>query len=570
MSDRNSDNRQPQAGAADQKTLPGLPSPPQVLTEENLDSAIRMYFEHLDRNVEAGFRYALALVTAAEAGNALPAYIWANCLCAEASYFLNDMTQMRHFLERIRQCRQRLSTDVEHCIYHTALGTMLGQGESLAESTAHLLKAIAIGRGKADCLRSYRQALHCLADNYQQAGNFSEALTVLLTLQELTPLELREEAGTSKTDLLLGTLYKQIKDNDKARQYLERYLQGCRKMLYYQGMAEAYLDIGDILIDENRLDKARNYLRKAESISEERGFVRLELSARLTLMHVLTLEGEYLAAQAMLEEIQGKSQLRSLPDLHLQLMTESGMLYKALGRNEAASGKLEAALTLAVNSEYRQQEMEISLLLADLAGLQGASAKEAALRKRAAELHDEILGVRRLRQLMKIELSELHHTAQRELGDIRRQQQEQQAYTKSIEKELKALALQKTQRDEALRKLRRLIKRDSSSQPKDMALRQQLLATIDSSLGSEEPDPLLANDLQRNYGALVMSLKAHGPRLTPTEIKICILLRLDFATKEIAVLLFKSVETVRTHRRHIRGKLALPKKMNLLGFLMSL
>jgi DNA-binding CsgD family transcriptional regulator len=65
----------------------------------------------------------------------------------------------------------------------------------------------------------------------------------------------------------------------------------------------------------------------------------------------------------------------------------------------------------------------------------------------------------------------------------------------------------------------------------------------------------------------VRKLSARFPKLTPTELKICSLLKLNLQTREIASLLHTSVRNIESHRYWIRKKLALPKSVNLSTFL---
>jgi tetratricopeptide (TPR) repeat protein/DNA-binding CsgD family transcriptional regulator len=55
--------------------------------------------------------------------------------------------------------------------------------------------------------------------------------------------------------------------------------------------------------------------------------------------------------------------------------------------------------------------------------------------------------------------------------------------------------------------------------------------------------------------------------LSPVELKICSMMKINLGTKEIAKLLFISPRTVETHRHHIIKKLKLPKSQNLLNFI---
>ncbi len=62
-------------------------------------------------------------------------------------------------------------------------------------------------------------------------------------------------------------------------------------------------------------------------------------------------------------------------------------------------------------------------------------------------------------------------------------------------------------------------------------------------------------------------IEAH-PNLTPAEIKLCILLRLNLNTKEIAALLFHSYDSVRVSRTRLREKLGLDVSDKLNVYLM--
>lgn len=65
----------------------------------------------------------------------------------------------------------------------------------------------------------------------------------------------------------------------------------------------------------------------------------------------------------------------------------------------------------------------------------------------------------------------------------------------------------------------------------------------------------------------VKKLSKKFQALSPVELKICSMMKINLGTKEIAKLLFISPRTVETHRHHIIKKLKLPKSQNLLGFI---
>jgi len=60
------------------------------------------------------------------------------------------------------------------------------------------------------------------------------------------------------------------------------------------------------------------------------------------------------------------------------------------------------------------------------------------------------------------------------------------------------------------------------------------------------------------------------PRLTPTELKVCALLKINLSNKEVGKLLSVSLRNVESHRYSIRKKLGLPSETNLSSYLAGL
>ncbi len=65
-------------------------------------------------------------------------------------------------------------------------------------------------------------------------------------------------------------------------------------------------------------------------------------------------------------------------------------------------------------------------------------------------------------------------------------------------------------------------------------------------------------------------LASKHPNLSPAEIKLCTLLRLNLATKEIASLICLTTDSVRVSRTRLRNKLGLKGQAQLVAYLMSL
>ena len=72
------------------------------------------------------------------------------------------------------------------------------------------------------------------------------------------------------------------------------------------------------------------------------------------------------------------------------------------------------------------------------------------------------------------------------------------------------------------------------------------------------------------YEDFFTKIKSIAPDLTPQEIKICALMRLNISTKEMATLTNRTVGTIDNTRSNIRKKLNLDDSTNLQQFLFDL
>jgi PAS domain S-box-containing protein len=82
---------------------------------------------------------------------------------------------------------------------------------------------------------------------------------------------------------------------------------------------------------------------------------------------------------------------------------------------------------------------------------------------------------------------------------------------------------------------------------------------------------ILESNIKEIFSPFVTKLSSRFLSLTPTEIKVASLIKDGKTSKEIAVLLYASENTIRSHRFHIRSKLDLKnKKVNLRSYLRSI
>ena len=79
-----------------------------------------------------------------------------------------------------------------------------------------------------------------------------------------------------------------------------------------------------------------------------------------------------------------------------------------------------------------------------------------------------------------------------------------------------------------------------------------------------------AKHFDKVHSDFVVTLKKTYPTLTANEVKLCIYLRMNLSSKEIAQLMNISVRGVEISRYRLRKKLAIPSSINLFDHLMQI
>jgi DNA-binding CsgD family transcriptional regulator len=134
--------------------------------------------------------------------------------------------------------------------------------------------------------------------------------------------------------------------------------------------------------------------------------------------------------------------------------------------------------------------------------------------------------------------------------------------TERQSKELTTLALQLVQKNEFLCMLKEEIEPVIKSPRKAKAISER----IDDHIKSDRDWETFEHQFDQVHRDFLKKLASSYPTLTPTELNLAILIKLDLSTKAIASLLCLSARTVENHRQSIRRKLDLHSEDNLVSF----
>lgn len=102
---------------------------------------------------------------------------------------------------------------------------------------------------------------------------------------------------------------------------------------------------------------------------------------------------------------------------------------------------------------------------------------------------------------------------------------------------------------------------------RDTNILDLLIKGIDDNLRGMDTCTIFEDQIQKHDHHFVQRLAAAFATLTPAELRVCSLLRMDISSRRIADLLSLSERTVDTHRTNIRRKLGIARKQKLTQFL---
>lgn len=194
------------------------------------------------------------------------------------------------------------------------------------------------------------------------------------------------------------------------------------------------------------------------------------------------------------------------------------------------------------------------------------------------DIHDRKTSEERLRRFNE-ELERLVHERTAELERSNEELRRETEARRAAEAELRALAEELTQINNALQVVLRKSREESEAQMRRLvnAMQELVLPHIESLRESGLSHrqavhlDLLQETLHGISSSEIQLLEEVQRRLTPAEFRIAKLIRSGKTSKEIGDLLSISPRTVETHRKHIRRKLKLPdRSQNLKSFLSSL
>ncbi len=401
---------------------------------------------------------------------------------------------------------------------------------------------------------------------YNGIGAYEDALKILL---EFLPLyEGRDDVQTCTILDNLGGIYAELGDREQSMRMLLRSLECSRTNGHLYGQAMALGNLGALANESGAYQEALTYLNEALEICqriEDRDGTTRALH-NLGVCH--DLQGNYRQALRYLRR--SAKEARAIGNLRSSGFTYAciGGILRKTGQAEQGISMLQKAAAIARQVEDIHLEYNIYNELSNAYEACGNLAEALACYRRYSDMREEVEGTETRRKIAELQIRfDLERAEQeKELYRLRNEQLEKDLRIKTGE--LTAMALRLVQRSEMMDSVKQdiaevLVAQNGSAHP----TLHTVLHTIQGDTRADGEWQTFQQQFHRVHPDYIRTLSLRFPSLSPTELKICALLKIDLNSKEVARLLHVSVRDIENHRYRIRKKLNLCSSDNLATFL---
>ncbi|MDB5034410.1 MAG: Tetratricopeptide repeat protein 28 repeat protein 28 [Chlorobi bacterium] len=423
---------------------------------------------------------------------------------------------------------------------------------------------------RAGAPRLQARALEMLAELRMSLGDYAHALD-----HYLRALAIHEAAGdddAAGTALSsTGILYGRTGDNESARDCFTRSLAAFRRSgnRYYE--VKALVNLGNLLLVGGQLDESLKTALTAMAIYEALGDRMNVGNVMVMIGNIHERLGRVDLAVAFQREAYTLIDSGDDNELRVSILLNIARLDIAVGSFDDALFVLDQALRIAEMLAEPRLRYEIHEMLAEAYERLHRPADALYHHKRFARLRNDIAGREKQKALAELQVRFDIEKAEREREIYRLRAEGLETEMRLKQNELAAMALNLVGKKELLDSMKGQLKqiRRGDDKGEDLSI-DKLVRDIEGTQHSDDDWKIFEQQLDHLHQDFVRILSERYPMLTPAELKICSLTRINLQTKDIANLLFTSIRTVHAHKYNIRKKLGLASGVNLTTFLAGL
>jgi len=402
--------------------------------------------------------------------------------------------------------------------------------------------------------------------NRARAGEYRPAMNDYLLASEYA-----ERSGNidHKAHALgnIGAVYRYLRDYPRALHHQTEALELFRSV--GDRVSEVHLlgGIGYTHLEHEHFDEAMESFRRQLALARELSISESEASALCGIGNTLELQGEL--QEALRFDLQALERGREAGNRIkvAELNCYVASLYLKLDDPRTALPYLLETLTLTEERNEPRIRSKVSELLSRAYDrLEDAAAAYRHYREHVA-IQNDLHGYAKQQEIAELRAEYESRMAEQERELLRLRAERLERDNEHKARELSLLATNLGQKREALEKIAVELRSFVSGRRNPRRFARGLLMKAEDMLNNEQDWNAFERQFEQTHGDFIRRLIERFPSLTPTELKVCSLLKVNCSTKDIARILCISANTVDWHRRSIRRKLMLPGDVNLTTFL---
>ncbi len=528
-------------------------------------------------------------------------------------YSFSDPDKAIEFAQQAQIISENLNYQKGIAEAHGELGYSYQRKGDFDKAIKHFEKGIVLNKAMRDTVGLLSQ-LNDLGSAYSSMSEYNKALEYYFESLELCEA-IGLERGISANLGNIGLSYFELDQDEKAMQFYRRALEINERLDNKSSLATNYNNIGLLYGDQGRYREALSYHFKALKLREELGYTLSVANSLNNIGRVYMQQNEHGKA---LEYLGRALQVNGGKDKDLGSIIHENLTKTYISSGNFDSARVHAKQTLALSREYgsklgvkvgyelltevyrqmedyerafeyqhklmvvkdsilnkekakqinemqtkyetRQKEQEIALL-------EKEKEQEAMLRNAflAGLVLIGIIGFLVYnRQRLKIKKNKA------ELENKRLQEEQLEKDLEFKNRQLTTHSLHLVQKNEAMKELKEEIALLKKKDNEDISLDLQKLENkVDFSFNLDkdwEEFKLYFEDVHTGFFDV---LKEQYPDLTPNELRLSALAKLNISIKETATILGITPDSVKTARYRLRKKLGMETKENLTDFMMS-
>jgi tetratricopeptide (TPR) repeat protein len=389
----------------------------------------------------------------------------------------------------------------------------------------------------------------------------------------------KEEFIVSTLNLYIGNTYYHKNEIDSALPYLIKSLEFKEKINDKANLSTIYKTLSKIYFMNNLLDSAVNTIKKSIEINKSSNYIKDLSKDYLSLAEYYLSLNQYDSTIYYIKE-----------SIKISPENRSVRLDSYIGLSEVYERKKDYKSSLdwlrkgydlrdSINEEFNKNDLKVLDAEYELEA-EKKDAKARAEISRSRVIFISIIALiflifliiiykknrtrKKLNNKLEIQNSQLNILNSKiEIENKEKIKLKEELHNKEINEKddiLKKLSNDVLEKNSAIEQLKTDLKKECQANPEIQAT---ITSLLQKNLGVDSDIKNFDEHLRINYKDFHLRLVEKYPDLTPTEIKVCTLIKMNYDSKEIAGLLERSYRTVETHRTNIRKKMELESSQSL-------